>query len=313
MSRAERLLEILITLRSRPRFTVKEMADEMGVSRRTMLRDLQALSEIGVPLQATPGPYGGYSLVTRSRLLPLSLTVEEAIGMVLSYEAFLRYAESPFSAQSGSAITKLRNAMSPDVVRELDRLRAYVSVDEPARQYRAPHLAEILQAALDGIHLRIVYESASGIAERVVFPYGLYAQQGFWYCACFDYRRRDHLSLRADRIRAVERLDDMERPEPISLRDWLHMRRTTDDRLPLYARTTRRGAASLELEVLFGPVRTDGRGNGIVQSWIPAAEVDFYAARLLTLGTELTVEEPPELIQAMVEKARAVASQYKPR
>jgi predicted DNA-binding transcriptional regulator YafY len=230
--------------------------------------------------------------------------------MVLSYEAFLQYAESPFSIQSGSAITKLRNAMPPDVVRELDRLRAYVSVDEPVRQYEAPHLAQILQASVDGMHLRIVYESASGVTERVIFPYGLYAQQGFWYCACYDYRRQDHLSLRTDHIRSAERVGGMERPEPVSLRDWLQMRWTADDRLRLRARTTRRGAKSLELATLFGRIPTDERGEGIIESWIPAREVGFYAARLLTLGTELIVEEPPELVQAMVEKARAIASQY---
>ncbi len=65
MSRTERLLELMIRLRTRGRFTVQELADECGVSRRTMLRDLQALSELGVPLASTPGPGGGYTLAYR--------------------------------------------------------------------------------------------------------------------------------------------------------------------------------------------------------------------------------------------------------
>jgi predicted DNA-binding transcriptional regulator YafY len=59
MSRTERLLESITRVRARGRFTVQAMADEFGVSRRTMLRDLHALSAMGVPLASIPGPGGG--------------------------------------------------------------------------------------------------------------------------------------------------------------------------------------------------------------------------------------------------------------
>jgi predicted DNA-binding transcriptional regulator YafY len=75
MSQAARLLEVLFRLRARPRFTVQELADTLGVSRRTMLRDLHALSAMGVPLVATPGPGGGYALARDQRLPPPPLTV----------------------------------------------------------------------------------------------------------------------------------------------------------------------------------------------------------------------------------------------
>src|SRR4051812_31909713 len=59
MARAARLLEMLIRLRGAPRLTARELADEFGVSRRTMQRDLQALAALGVRLVAAPGPGGG--------------------------------------------------------------------------------------------------------------------------------------------------------------------------------------------------------------------------------------------------------------
>src|SRR4051794_21743868 len=87
MSRTARLLELLVTVQQRHRFTVQEMADEFGVSRRTMLRDLHDLSAMGIPLPATPGPGGGYALIRNQRQLPLALTVDEALAVILSYEA----------------------------------------------------------------------------------------------------------------------------------------------------------------------------------------------------------------------------------
>src|ERR671911_1478241 len=170
VSRTARLLELLIRVQTKPRFTAQELAEEFGVSRRTMLRDLRALSEMGVPLRSTPGPGGGYALPRGRRRLSPSLTVDEALGLIVSYESFLRYAESPFSAQNLSAINKLRAALPTDVVGELDSLRRHVAVLDPAREHEAPLLGDLLEAALDGVHLKVIYDSIrSGISERVIY------------------------------------------------------------------------------------------------------------------------------------------------
>ena len=130
MSRTARLLELLVRVQTRPRFTAAELAEEFGVSRRTMLRDLRALSDMGVPLRSTPGPGGGYSLPRGGRRLWPSLTVDEALGLIVSYEALLRYPVHPFSSQGVPAMTKLRAALPKDVVGELDRLRRHVAVEQ---------------------------------------------------------------------------------------------------------------------------------------------------------------------------------------
>src|SRR5215212_4244904 len=144
VSRTARLLELLVRVQSRPRFTAQELAEEFGVSRRTMLRDLAALSEMGVPLRSTSGPGGGYSLPRGGRRLSPSLTVDEALALIVSYEALLRYPVSPFSAEGVSAVTKLRAALPADMVGELDALREHVAVVEPVRDYEAPLLGELL-------------------------------------------------------------------------------------------------------------------------------------------------------------------------
>ncbi|EFH82603.1 helix-turn-helix transcriptional regulator [Ktedonobacter racemifer] len=223
MSRTERLLELMLRLRTMRHFTVQELAHELHVSRRTMLRDLQALSMMGVPLAATPGPHGGYFLLQKQLLLPLSLTEDEALGMLLSYEALVEYADTPFAVQSLSAITKLCNALPPDVVRRLERLRAHLVISGTQRDYTAPLLTELLQAAIDEVHLNIKYESRSQTTERLIYPYGLYATDGFWYCACFDHRRLLHVSLRADRVLSLQRVEGLTQPAKMSLRAWLQV------------------------------------------------------------------------------------------
>ena len=111
-----RLLELMVRVQAKPRFTAAELAKEFGVSRRTILRDLQALSGMGVPLRSTPGPGGGHSLPRGGRRLSPSLTVDEALGLIVSYEALLRYPVHPFSSEGISAVTKLRAALPKDAL-----------------------------------------------------------------------------------------------------------------------------------------------------------------------------------------------------
>jgi predicted DNA-binding transcriptional regulator YafY len=312
LSRTARLLELLIRVQTKPRFTAAELAEEFGVSRRTMLRDLSALSAMGVPLRSTPGPGGGYSLPRGGRRLSPSLTVDEALALIASYEALLRsYPVHPFSTQSLSAVTKLRAALPKDVVAQLDRLRRHVFVGGPVREYEAPLLGELLSAALDRAHLKVTYDSIeSGVTERVIFPYGLYASQGYWYCACFDRRRETNVPMRADRFLSAERVEGFEPPPELSIQGWMGAARGVGERVRVMARVTERGRKSFELTSLFGSIEAQKGGGGALEAEIPRSEIDYYASRLLSVGTEIFVDSPPELVEAIQNKAREVIRLY---
>jgi len=307
------LLELLIRVQTKPRFTAAELAEEFGVSRRTMLRDLSALSAMGVPLRSTPGPGGGYSLPRGGRRLSPSLTVDEALALIASYEALLRYPVHPFSTKSLSAVTKLRAALPKDVVAQLDRLRRHVFVAGPVRDYEAPLLDDLLSAALDGAHLKVTYDSIeSGVTERVIFPYGLYASQGYWYCACFDRRREMNVPMRADRFLAAQRVEGFEPPQELAIQEWMNTAREVfSERLRVRARVTERGRKSFELTSLFGRIMPEE--DGVIEVKIPRSEIDYYASRLLSVGTDVFVNSPPELVEAIKNKAREIVRLYRPQ
>lgn len=297
MARMERLLELLMKLQTLQNFTVQGLAEEFGISRRTMQRDLQALSEMGIPLRATPGPHGGYMLIQKQRLPLFSFTEEEVIALVLSYEALLDYAQTPFSIQGLSAITKLRTALPTSLVEHLDTLRKHIMITNPERRYQAPFLADILHASVDGTHLHITYRTYTQVEEKFLYPYGLFACDGFWYCACFDYKEQHHLALRADRIMTLQREEEHERPVVMTLQEWLQ----TEDivnvpMLRLRATITARGMNNVDCRFFGTYLTLDSQGNAFIDMLIPEITLADYTYFFTTLGTEAFVESPPEMI-----------------
>ncbi len=108
--------------------------------------------------------------------------------------------------------------------------------------YEALLLGDLLQAALDGAHLQVVYDSIrSGLSERVIYPFGLCASTGHWYCACFDHMRITNVSMRAGRFLAAKRVEGFERPAHVLLERWSHgMGDANEEWIRLRARVTRR-------------------------------------------------------------------------
>jgi predicted DNA-binding transcriptional regulator YafY len=117
--------------------------------------------------------------------------------------------------------------------------------------------------------------------------------------------------MRADRFLAAERVEGYERPAHVPLERWPYGTWGEDEeRMKLRVQVTGRGMKSFELASLFGRITPDGRGSGLVEVDIPKQELDYYASRLLSVGTDVIVQSPPELVEAIRNKAREVAGLY---
>src|SRR3954471_9449437 len=115
----ERVLRLLALLQRRPVWTGPELAERLGVTDRSVRRDIERLRALGYPVHATAGVGGGYQLGAGTRLPPLLLDDEEAIATAVS----LRLAAGGTVAGAGEAalraLAKLDQVMPP-------RLRAEV-------------------------------------------------------------------------------------------------------------------------------------------------------------------------------------------
>jgi predicted DNA-binding transcriptional regulator YafY len=312
MNKSKRLMELMMTVNRKRRFKVQELADEFGVSRRTILRDLQELSELGVPLYSEVGPHGGYQVVRERVLPPIAFTEEEAAAMFFAVHALRHYASLPFEAESASALGKFYLHMPGDVRDRIDSMKDRVDFVTPTRRADAPFLSLLLDAAVRRKVLSIEYESKKeGVSSRRIQPAYLYANNGLWYCSAYCFLRRGFRVFRCDRIRAAA-YD--EGAEPLDLGDPSLIRReAAKPREPvrLRAELSRTGVQRCEAELWLAPmlqVREDG--SGAIDAYVSRSDLPFYADFLIGLGDEVELREPAELKQAIRKRLGELLDRY---
>jgi predicted DNA-binding transcriptional regulator YafY len=204
MNRTDRLYAMVEQLRAgAPRaVTSRQLADRFEVSVRTIERDITALQQAGVPIWATPGPGGGYSIDPSMTLPPVNFTAREALAVAV---ALSRAGTIPFARSARMALQKLVAAMSADAAgqaRELaERIRLFLPEGGGPRAL-AP---EVEQAVLDGEVVTIDYEDRTGTTTtRTIEPAGFVGDADHWYLVAWCRLRRAGRSFRLDRIRSFQ-------------------------------------------------------------------------------------------------------------
>ncbi|EON34761.1 putative transcriptional regulator [Gordonia terrae C-6] len=205
--RAERLIALLMLLKKHERVTAAELAAELGVSERTVLRDIDALSLSGVPVYAERGRHGGFALLPGYRTDLTGLTVDEATSLL----AGTGRVDSPAFASAMRKVTAaLPEAHRSQAVRAAQRILV-----RPEGFVRAPEVLDNLQAVqiavFEGRRIRVRYRSrgADAAREHVLDPIGLIVAGDTWYLVAGS-RRRDATATPAERMFRLSRMSDVD-------------------------------------------------------------------------------------------------------
>lgn len=180
MKRAERLHALSEMLRrSGTRgCTADRLANEFGVSVRTIKRDLDALENSGAPIWSRPGPGGGYGLAGRANLPPITLTPAQAVALLAAVTAA---PDAPYADLAAAGMRKIMDVLDPRTRKKADELarRIWVNTDSTvARQISSA----LEQAMAEQVVVRIRYTSANAnTTTREVEPVIFALTEGRWY------------------------------------------------------------------------------------------------------------------------------------
>lgn len=209
MNKTERLLSIVMELQRSKLQTADELAEVLGVSVRTIYRDMQALSEAGVPVIGETGL--GYSLMEGYFLPPISFTTEEAVSLLLGAEFIEKRFDPTYRNSARSSRRKIETILSRPIREETTRIQGSIRLlqkDEMAVMVREKiNLGIIREAMLERKKIRFTYHKRVAEADgnrvnvRTVSPYGLaHDEQNGWLLLAFCDLREDIRHFRVSRI-----------------------------------------------------------------------------------------------------------------
>lgn len=204
---------IVRSLRRNGASTVAVLAEEVGASRRTVLRDICALRDQGFVIHSEPGRGGGLQLDPQSVQTTARLSVPEVFALLISVASMRAAGNLPFSGLADAGLAKIEKALPAEKVRDLRRLLdcLYVGqlsplVDISDMGAMASALLPAFEAAfLQRLQLGFQYRDAKGaVTSRIVEPQAMLILPPLWYLVAWDAAREDFRHFRMDRISTPE-------------------------------------------------------------------------------------------------------------
>ncbi|GAA2020491.1 WYL domain-containing protein [Nakamurella flavida] len=311
---SSRLLDLLLILQTRHRVTTAQLARQLGVSRRTVLRDVGVLSTGGVPVYAERGRHGGIVLLPGARLNVSHLDPPEREALSVTGLDDAQLHGLGLSAAHERALRKM--AARQEAPGDRGRLADLVVVDNTAWLADPPGGADVAALALDlraGRRLSVRYRRSAETrsASTVVDPYGLAGKAGRWYLVADE----DGVA----RLFALERLETHELlPEPAVLRPgcslaavWAELRARTETPGRVTV-TTRLRASRLDLARRILGSRIHEVGDPVA-GWcrVTLRYPDVESVRqLLQFADHIQVLDPPEARERVARLAREMAERH---
>lgn len=310
-STTERVLRVLALLQSRPSWTAVELAEELGVTDRSVRRDVDRLRALGYPVRATPGVGGGYQLGAGTRLPPLLLHDDEAIATAVS----LRLASGSTIAGAAEAalraLAKLDQVMPPRLREEVRAIYgATETVVGAGTEIDADTLLALARACRDATRVRFRYTTRQEVDdERTVEPVRMVAAGQRWYLMAWDVDRDDWRTFRLDRMRDVTpttwRFRPRQHPDPVAY----VQRSVTESPYRYIARIRLRADADQVRDMVPPQVgRVEDDEDGWCVLVVGADDPDWVVMHVARMGFEAVVLEPPELRAAADRLATRLAA-----
>jgi predicted DNA-binding transcriptional regulator YafY len=310
---SSRTLRLLSLLQGRRHWPGDELARRLGVSVRTLRRDVERLRDLGYPVEAQRGVDGGYALAPGTALPPLVLDDDEAVALVLGLQAAAGSAVAGMAETSVRALAKVVQVMPARLRRRVEALRAMtVPAGWGGAGREAVDPGVLTAAALacrDAERVAFGYTAADGArSERSVEPHRLVSLGRRWYLVGYDLDRGDWRVFRMDRTDGLGGTGARFAP-----------RRLPADDAAAFVRE-RMGAVVVQHEIVAvaeAPAalvrrrigrwaRVEELGEERCRVRMDADDLSWPAMALGSLGTAFTVASPPEL----VEHIRGLAIRY---
>ena len=317
MNRTDRLLAIVLELQRHGQRRAEDLAATFGTSKRTIYRDIEALSESGVPIAAMTGQ--GYTLMDGYFLPPLMFTADEATMLLLGADAMAQNFDTQYRAAAQSAAAKIDGALSDRRRKEVRYLQSSLfflqGSSAPSSQV-AERLQHLRRAVIERRRVQFRYfarwsssqnQASQDGERRSADPYGLAHVDGVWYLVAFDHARQARRNFRLDRMDSLRiQPQQFERPADFQFQyDSEQVTRSVTVRALFRPNVAR----WVQEDRSFYTVKEEETGQGLLVT-LQVRQIEEVVHWLLGWGSDVTVVEPEALRIRLASEAKAMSKNY---
>jgi predicted DNA-binding transcriptional regulator YafY len=309
---SSRTLRLLSLLQSRRHWAGEELARRLGVSVRTLRRDVDRLRELGYPVEAQRGVDGGYALAPGAALPPLVLDDDEAVALAVGLQAAAAVEVAGMAETSVRALAKVAQVMPARLRRRVDALQAMTVPGAWGAQAEGGGvepavLTTVALACRDSERITFAYTAADGTrTDRSVEPFRLVSLGRRWYLVGYDLDRGDWRSFRLDRLAGPHGTGARFAPRRLPAPDAAAFVRDRIVDLPkgIAVEAVVQAPADVVRTRIGRWATVEDDGPRRCRVLVDADNLDWPATALAMTGADFTVVSPPELRDHLREMGR---------
>lgn len=284
-------------------FTLKDLINEFEISKRTALRDIASLEEMGVPLFVDYGRYGGYRLLKPMALPPISFTSQEVFALYFAMQALNSFASTPFHISLASINRKFLEAVSLKEHEQIENLKKRVAFYHTEQIHECVYLEELLLNAVQNKGIKIKYETPKQTTVRSIQPLSIYAMKGYWYCQAFDLDKSAYRVFRCDRITELEEIEYDHRLDlnEVTIHNTHSLWKSTDQAISFKCLLTETGVEKYKQQPFPSMKVIDENEKKYLTGTYEPSEMNFMISYLASFGKTIKIIEPSSLKEQMKE------------
>ncbi|NMO95126.1 helix-turn-helix transcriptional regulator [Paenibacillus lemnae] len=314
----DRLLGIIVLMLNKGRVSARELSERFEVSSKTIYRDMDTISQAGIPVVAYPGLSGGFEIMKSFMIDRYWLSVEEMGSLFTAAKGIHQALGSPETKALLDKIQNLLNKAKVGRIPEEDHMAfepLIMDLNPWGQREGIREQLDLLRACIAQKQRAIIHYVSSGadsvVRKREVEPVSLILKGNVWYVQAYCLYRKDHRLFRISRIEQIKLLETRAQPRLRPQLDALSWNSVWSEGMPCTVTLRFTPSARPRAADWFHPERWIEAADGsVVISTVLKVDEWLYGT-LLSMGDTVLVEGPSWVAEELSRRAKKIAAQYR--
>jgi predicted DNA-binding transcriptional regulator YafY len=310
MKKSARVQQELFFINENKSFQLKDLMRTFNISKSTALRDIEDLEQLGVPLYAENGRYGGYKVIHNALLPPIYFSEDEIFAIFYSLQLLKLLTDSPFGDAYANVQQKLLNTFSAARQKKIAQMIDCVQYEGVMQIESTRNLGQIFSSILKNELIKMQY-SRYGRDEKRIIPARLILMDGYWYCIAFDVNKSQWRTYRCDFMKDIEiEVSNQKLFSDDELRTIYQVQKQHDRAYDFKVQVSEEGKAYfLKRKFSNMSLKIENNINLIVGSFNPN-ELNFLANYFLGFGENAEILAPESLKNEYLKCLKRILKKY---